>query len=77
MTEKMKKLIEQHGEVLDEIFEDVIEPILLEQQKISFMKDNACEKQLQGFTIAFRTLEQVALEGKEKKEKRQKEHKQK
>jgi hypothetical protein len=68
----MTRLIEKHGEVLNEIFEEAIEPILLEQQKITFMnEDDPDSQQLRGFGLAFRTLEQAAQKGAEKKNKRE------
>ena len=70
ITEKMKALIEEHGEVMSEVFEDIIVPLLLEQQKISFINDDANPDQLRGFTIAYRLLEKTALEGKKKIEQR-------
>ena len=70
MTDKLQKLLSNESVtgVVSDSWEDVLEPILLEQQRIMVSKENMCSpEELRGFTSAYRVLESFVIKHRKQK----------
>ena len=70
MTNKLEQLLSNDSitAVVSDSWEDVLEPILLEQQRIMVSKEKICSpEELRGFTSAYRVLEGFVIKHRKQK----------